>query len=96
MRKIVIILSLMALLLPVHICTAQTLTPKEWESIRQNSNYLIGMGMSTSIDEARLAALSDLSGKISVKVRSQYDYCLNNESKGTKVSSEARMKGIIQ
>ena len=96
MRKIVIILSLMALLLPVHICTAQTLTPKEWESIRQNSNYLIGMGMSTSIGEARLAALSDLSGKISVKVRSQYDYCLNNESKGTKVSSEARMKGIIQ
>ena len=64
----IVIWGLIALLLPVQICTAQTLTPKEWEAIQQNSNYLIGMGMSTSLDEARLAALSDLSGKISVKV----------------------------
>ena len=92
----IVILGLIFLLLPVQICTAQTLTPKEWEAIQQNSNYLIGMGMSTSIEEARLAALSDLSGKISVKVRSQYEYSLNNESKGTNVNSEARMKGIIQ
>ena len=96
MRKMIVILGLIFLLLPVQICTAQTLTPKEWEAIQQNSNYLIGMGMSTSIEEARLAALNDLSGKISVKVRSQYDYCLNNEKKGTNISSEARMKGIIQ
>ena len=96
MRKMIVILGLIILQLPVQICTAQTLSPKEWEAIRQNSNYLIGMGMSTSIEEARLAALSDLSGKISVKVRSQYDFCLNNENKGSTVSSEARMKGIIQ
>ena len=96
MRKMIVILGLIFFLLPVQICMAQTLTPKEWEAIRQNSSYLIGMGMSTSIEEARLAALNDLSGKISVKVRSQYDYCLNNEKKGTNISSEARMKGIIQ
>ena len=92
----IVILGLIFFLLPVQICMAQTLTPKEWEAIRQNSSYLIGMGMSTSIEDARLAALNDLSGKISVKVRSQYDYCLNNEKKGTNISSEARMKGIIQ
>ena len=87
---------LMVFLLSVHICTAQKLTPKEWEAIQKSSNYLIGMGMSTSIDEARQAALSDLAGKISVKVSSRYDYHFTNETKGSSVSSEEKMRGIIQ
>ena len=87
---------LLALLLSVQVCMAQKLTPKEWEAIQQNGNYLIGMGVGASIDEARQTALSDLAGKISVKVSSQYNYHFTNESKGTSVSSEERMKGIIQ
>lgn len=74
----------------------QGLTQKEWESILGNDQYLIGMGISSSIDEARQSALSDLSGKISVRVSSQFNYQVSNENSGNKVSTEERMKGVIQ
>lgn len=75
---------------------AQNLTSREWDAIRNSGQYLIGMGMNTSIDEARQSALSDLSGKISVKVSSQFDYHILNENKGEQVNTEERMKGIIK
>lgn len=78
------------------VSSAQKLTPREWEAIQRSSNYLIGMGIASSIDEARQTALSDLSGKISVKVSSQFDYHVANESKGKTVNTEERMKGIIK
>lgn len=75
---------------------AQNLSSKEWDAIRNSGQYLIGMGINTSIDEARQSALSDLSGKISVKVKSRFDFILKNENKGNQVDSEERMKGIIR
>lgn len=75
--------------------TAQTLTPKEWEAIQKSNNYLIGMGVNASIDEARQTALSDLAGKISVKVSSQFNYQLVNDNKNNQVNSEERMKSVI-
>lgn len=78
------------------ICHAQKLTPREWESIQASNQYLIGMGLGASIDEARQTALNDLAGKISVKVSSQFDYHLANETKGKNVSTEEKMKGIIK
>ena len=74
---------------------AQTLTPKEWEAIQKNGNYLIGMGVNANIEEARQTALSDLASKISTKVISRFDYVLTNENKGNSVNSEARMKNVI-
>ena len=74
---------------------AQSLTPKEWEAIQKSNNYLIGMGVNPSIEEARQVALSDLAGKISVKVSSQFDYQLTNENKNNYVNSEERMKSVI-
>ena len=74
---------------------AQSLTPKEWEAIQRSNNYLIGMGVNPSIEEARQVALSDLAGKISVKVSSQFDYQLTNENKNNYVNSEERMKSVI-
>ena len=38
------------------------------------------MGMSESMDQARLVAMSDLVGKISTKVISQFDYILSNKN----------------
>ena len=80
-------------LVPVH---AQTLTPKEWNRIQGSDQYLIGMGISSSIDEARQAALSDLAGKISVKVSSQFNYHVSNENKGQVSNTEEKMMGIIK
>lgn len=100
MRNNILILNrwLLALLLlfVAVVSSAQKLTLREWEAIQGSSQYLIGMGIASSIDEARQIALSDLSGKISVKVSSQFDYHVANESKGKTVSTEERMKGIIK
>lgn len=54
------------------------------------------MGMGSSVEEARQAALSDLSGKISVKVSSQFDYHTVNESSNKHVNTEEKMKMIIK
>ena len=75
---------------------AQKLTAKEWESIQTNNQYIIGMGVATSIDNARQAALSDLAGKISVRVSSQFDYLIENKNKDNIINSEEKMKGIIK
>lgn len=75
---------------------AQELTPKEWEAIRNSKEYLIGMGMSSSIEEARQSALSNLLSKISTKVSSQFDFLLINENKGKEVNSEERVNGIVK
>lgn len=75
---------------------AQKLTPKEWDAIRNSKEYLIGKGMNNSIEEARQSALSDLSSKISVKVSSQFDYHVTNETKGDSAKTKERMKGIIR
>lgn len=88
---------IIALLLLISInSSAQKPTPRDWEAIQGNSQYLIGMGIAASIDEARQIALSDLSGKISVRVRSQFDYHVANETKDNTTSTEERMKGIIK
>ena len=38
------------LLLASVVCSAQKLTPREWEAIQGSSQYLIGMGIASSID----------------------------------------------
>ena len=76
--------------------SAQQLTPQQWEAIQSSDKYLIGMGMGNSVDEARQAALSDLSGKISVKVSSQFDYHTMNETNNKNVNTEEKMKMIIK
>jgi len=76
--------------------SAQQLTPLQWEAIQNSGKYLIGMGMGNSVDEARQAALSDLSGKISVKVSSQFDYHTMNETNSKNVNTEEKMKMIIK
>ena len=92
---VTLLVFIVALLMPVSNILAQTMTPKEWESIQKSDNYLIGMGVSASIEEARQTALSDLASKISTKVSSQFNYELINENKGQKVDSESRMKSVI-
>lgn len=83
----------------MQLCTvnsfSQTLTPKEWEDIQKSDNYIIGMGINTSIEEARQSALSDLASKISTKVSSKFNYQLINENKGKAVNSESRMQSVI-
>ena len=92
---IALLIFFVMLFMPVSSLFAQTLTPKEWEAIQKSSNYLIGMGVNASIEEARQTALSDLAGQISTKVSSQFNYELINENKGQKVDSESRMKSVI-
>ena len=85
----------MTLLIPVISSLAQTLTPKEWETIQKSGNYLIGMGVNANIEEARQTALNNLASKISTKVSSQFNYVLTNENKNKEVNSETRMKNVI-
>lgn len=94
-NNFVFYLLIVILTLSVGNSFAQTLTPKEWEAIQKNGNYLIGMGVNANIEEARQTALSDLASKISTKVISRFDYVLTNENKGNYVNSEARMKNVI-
>lgn len=75
---------------------AQELTSDQWEAIQNSDNYLIGMGVNSELEEARQTALSDLSSKITTKVQSQFEYVLENKSKGQQVDSETKMKNIIR
>ncbi|MBP5772380.1 MAG: LPP20 family lipoprotein [Bacteroidaceae bacterium] len=74
----------------------QSISPKDWEKIQQNSNYLIGMGTADNLDDARQMAESDLAGKIQTNVQSRFDYVINQQNKGKQVSSDAKMKNIIR
>lgn len=78
------------------IVSSQRLTSKQWDEIQKSNNYLIGMGVDTSLDKARQTALSDLAGKISTKVESQFDYLIDQKTKNRDVVSESNMKKIIR
>lgn len=82
--------------LPISVVNAQELTSDQWKAILNSNNYLIGMGVNPELEEARQTALSDLSSKISTKVQSQFEYVLENKSKGQQVDSETKMKNIIR
>lgn len=72
---------------------SQTLTTKEWKAIQKSGDYIIGMGMSESMDHARQVAMADLVGKISSKVESQFIYILGNTNNK---ESEGKMEKIIR
>ena len=84
------------LLLPLATVKGQELSAEQWKAILNSDNYLIGMGVNAELEEARQTALSDLSSKISTKVQSQFEYVLENKSKGQNVDSETKMKNIIR
>ena len=72
---------------------AQNLTSKEWNAIQKSNDYLIGTGISESLEEARLTALNDLVGKISTRVESRFEYLITNKDN---VLSESKMEKIIK
>ena len=94
MRRLIYLIMLM--IATCSMSYAQELTPSEWKAILNSDNYLIGMGVNQELEEARQTALSDLSSKISTKVHSQFEYVLENKSKGQQVDSETKMKNIIR
>ena len=87
---------ILVMFLPIFTVNAQELTSDQWKAILNSDNYLIGMGVNSELEEARQTALSDLSSKISTKVQSQFEYVLENKSKGQQVDSETKMKNIIR
>ena len=94
MKRILYFILIMSL--SISAVYAQELTSEQWKGILNSDNYLIGMGVNTELEEARQTALSDLSSKISTKVQSQFEYVLENKSKGAQVDSETKMKNIIR
>jgi hypothetical protein len=72
---------------------SQELTSKEWANIQKSGDYIIGMGMSESMDHARQVAMGDLVGKISTKVESQFQFLLTNKDNA---KSEGQMEKIIR
>ena len=72
---------------------SQALSPKEWTKIQKSGDYIIGMGMSESMDQARQVAIGDLVGKISTKVESQFQFLLTNKDNA---KSEGQMEKIIR
>ena len=94
MKRILYFILIMSL--SISAVYAQELTSEQWKAILNSDNYLIGMGVNTELEEARQTALSDLSSKISTKVQSQFEYVLENKSKGAQVDSETKMKNIIR
>ena len=90
MKKFLLIILLQIVAIGVR---AQTLTAKEWNHIQKSGDYLIGMGMSESMDQARLVAMNDLVSKISTKVESQFEYILTNKDNR---QSEGKMDKIIR
>lgn len=90
MNKLLLAISM--IFFAVSVCS-QTLTSKKWNEIRTSNDYIIGMGMSESMDQARLVAMSDLVGKISTKVESHFGYILSNKDNS---ESKAYMEKVIR
>ena len=83
-------------LLFAGLSTAQKTTPKDWEKIQSSENYIIGMGTADALDDARQMALSDLSGKISTRVESQFSYVMSQQQNGKHMDTNEQMGGIIR
>lgn len=80
----------------VNYAQAQGVTPKEWADMQRSGNYLIGMGMGTSIENARQIAVNDLAGKISTKVEAQFDFVINQKTEGKDIQSSSTMDKIVK
>ena len=87
-----LVLSTLLMLMSVGVYS-QALSPKEWTKIQKSGDYIIGMGMSESMDQARQVAMGDLVGKISTKVESQFQFILTNKDNA---KSEGQMEKIIR
>lgn len=74
----------------------QKLSPVQWKSISQSSDYIIGQGSDSDIDKARQSALSSLVSSISVNVSSQFSYNSSEKSNGSDIYSEEKVNMIIQ
>lgn len=72
---------------------SQALSQKEWNKIQKSGDYIIGMGMSESMDQARQVAMGDLVGKISSRVESQFEFLLTNKDNK---QSEGKVEKIIR
>lgn len=87
-----LILSLLLPFMSINVFS-QALSQKEWNKIQKSGDYIIGMGMSESMDQARQVAMGDLVGKISTNVKTRFDIALSNTD-GKK--SESKMEKIIR
>lgn len=87
-----LVLSTLLMLMSVGVYS-QALSQKEWNKIQKSGDYIIGMGMSESMDQARQVAMGDLVGKISTKVESQFQFILTNKDNA---KSEGQMEKIIR
>lgn len=82
---------------PTHVAMAQSITAKEWEAIQASGQYIIGVGQSSSVEQARQFAMNDMAGKICTRVQSQFDYVLKQNSGGKDgLTSEEKMKAIVR
>lgn len=75
---------------------SQNLTPVQWKSIAQNSDYIIGQGTDSDLEKARQSALSSLVSSISVNVSSQFSSISSEKSSGSNIDSEEKVNMIIQ
>lgn len=86
------VLSTLLMLMSVGVYS-QALSQKEWNKIQKSGDYIIGMGMSESMDQARQVAMGDLVGKISSRVESQFEFLLTNKDNK---QSEGKVEKIIR
>lgn len=87
-----LVLSTLLMLMSVGVYS-QALSQKEWNKIQKSGDYIIGMGMSESMDQARQVAMGDLVGKISSRVESQFEFLLTNKDNK---QSEGKVEKIIR
>ena len=88
--RLVVLITLLLFAVGVY---SQPLSSKEWKAIQKSGDYIIGMGMSESMDHARQVAIGDLVGNISTDVETRFDFVLTNKD-GKK--SEGQMEKIIK
>lgn len=81
------------ILFVVSAYSQKKLTSEQWRDIQKSGDYVIGMGMSESMDHARLVAMSDLVGKISTVVKSRFEYVLGNKDNK---ESKSYMEKVIR
>lgn len=74
---------------------SELISPTQWKSISQNSDYIVGHGIGSDLEQARQSALSSLVNSISINVSSQFNYSASEEIKENGINAEEKINSII-
>lgn len=84
------------LIILLLLCTSVVTMGQNWDDIVYSGEYYYGEGYGKTRDEARESAMSDLTSKIVVNVKSDFSLLIDETNTNGKIEHETRVKNVIK